>query len=147
LELGWNVIFFGVFRSTYSWSIWEGFGGKSKKHFTTHINGKSTFLGGGAYPCPMINSLFFGALGRFKMVDSRLVAFDVGTFVAALGVNAALGQSRLGSFTEFRIATPGFVAPFCQETCVWTLSGLLLEQLGIGSIPGDIVGSAENKWN
>jgi len=84
-------------------------------------------------------------LGRFKIEDSRLVAFDVGILVAALGVNAALGQSRLGSFAEFRIAAPGFVAPFCQETCIWSLSGLLLEQLGIRSVPGDIVGSAEKK--
>jgi len=44
------------------------------------------------------------------MGDSRLVAFDVGTLVAALSVNAALGQSRLGSFAEFRIAAPA--APF-----------------------------------
>jgi len=36
--------FFGVLRSTYSWSVWEGFWGRAKNTLR-HINGKSKLLG------------------------------------------------------------------------------------------------------
>lgn len=72
---------------------------------------------------------------------SRLVAFDVGTLVAAPGIDASFGQSGLGSFAQFRVPAGWLVAAIPQEAGVWTLSGLLLKERGIGSIPGYIVGS------
>jgi len=71
---------------------------------------------------------------------------DIIYLVAALGVDAALRQSGLGSFAEFRFPTPWLIGAICEKTSIRSLSDLLLKKLRVGSIPGDIIGS-ENNFN